>query len=182
MPVKSELMRHPEIYKQPVIITKESSKGLVAFDSSPEAYGVTSGMSIRDALSICNKAMMPMIQKIPRIELSGFGCIYLEINDPLSDELMIASSFLKEIPIAFNPRIGLAESKFPAYITAVTSNANQATQIPIDIPNFFAKLPITLLPISSNKKDQLKKFGLNTMGQLAKIPLGSLQAQFGPEG
>ena len=90
MPVKSELMRHPEIYKQPVIITKESSKGLVAFDSSPEAYGVTSGMSIRDALSICNKAiliefdedycnemfnktMMPMIQKIPRIELSGFG-------------------------------------------------------------------------------------------------------------
>ena len=199
MPVKSELMRHPEIYKQPVIITKESSKGLVAFDSSPEAYGVTSGMSIRDALSICNKAiliefdedycnemfnktMMPMIQKIPRIELSGVGCIYLEINDPLSDELMIASSFLKEIPIAFNPRIGLAESKFPAYITAVTSNANQATQIPIDIPNFFAKLPITLLPISSNKKDQLKKFGLNTMGQLAKISLGSLQAQFGPEG
>ena len=58
MPVKSELMRHPEIYKQPVIITKESSKGLVAFDSSPEAYGVTSGMSIRDALSICKKAIL----------------------------------------------------------------------------------------------------------------------------
>ena len=146
MPVKSELMRHPEIYKQPVIITKESSKGLVAFDSSPEAYGVTSGMSIRDALSICNKAiliefdedycnemfnktMMPMIQKIPRIELSGFGCIYLEINDPLSDELMIASSFLKEIPIAFNPRIGLAESKFHAYITAITSNAKDRKSV-----------------------------------------------------
>ena len=199
MPVKVELMRHPEIYKQPVIITKESPEGLVAFDSSPEAYGVTSGMSIRDALSICNKAiliefdedyyneifsktMIPMIQKIPRIELSGLGCIYLEINDPLSDELTIASSLLKEIPIAFNPRIGLAESKFPAYVTAITSNAHQATQIPIDIPNFFAKLPVTLLPISSNKTTQLKIFGLNTMGQLAKIPLGSLQAQFGTEG
>lgn len=199
MPVKAELVRHPDIYNQPVIVTKESSTGLVVFDSSPEAYGVTSGMSIRDAISICNKAILiefdedyyneifdktirPIIQKIPRIEFSGFECIYLEIDDPYRNELMIVSSFLDEIPRAFNPRIGLAESKFPAYITAITSHANQATQIPIDIPNFLAKLPITLLPISSNKTNQLKKFGLNTMGQLAKIPLGSLQAQFGTEG
>jgi len=199
MPVKSELIRHPGIYNQPVIITKESPTGLVAFDSSPEAYGVTSGMFVRDAISICNKAILiesdedyyneifnqtikPIIQKRPRIERSGLGCIYLEIDDPRGNELMIVSSFLNEIPREFNPRIGLAESKFPAYIAALRSPANQATQIPIDIPNFFAKLPVTLLPISSNKTNQLKKFGLNTMGQLAKIPLGSLQSQFGAEG
>ena len=58
MPVKAELVRHPDIYNQPVIVTKESSTGLVVFDSSPEAYGVTSGMSIRDAISICNKAIL----------------------------------------------------------------------------------------------------------------------------
>lgn len=45
-----------------------------------------------------------------------------------------------------------------------------------------APLPAALLPVSAAMRRRLTLFGLPTIGALAALPLGAVQAQFGPEG
>jgi hypothetical protein len=45
-----------------------------------------------------------------------------------------------------------------------------------------APLPAALLPVSAAMRRRLTLFGLPTNGALAALPLGAVQAQFGPEG
>lgn len=47
---------------------------------------------------------------------------------------------------------------------------------------FLAPLPIELLPLAPDQHEWLRRLGLRTVGQLAALPLGAVQAQLGPAG
>jgi DNA polymerase-4/protein ImuB len=47
---------------------------------------------------------------------------------------------------------------------------------------FLARLPVQELPVSPGMKRRLRLFGLETLGDVSKLPLGAMQAQFGPQG
>src|SRR5581483_8648823 len=47
---------------------------------------------------------------------------------------------------------------------------------------YLAPLPAVLLPVSAEMLRRLELLGLHTIGALAALPLGAVQAQFGPEG
>ncbi len=51
-----------------------------------------------------------------------------------------------------------------------------------DIDSFLKDLPCDVLPVSAKSRSKLHDFGLATLGQVAALPPGPFQSQFGPEG
>ena len=113
------------------------------------------------------------------------GCAYVGLDgleDMYGGEARLTASLLQAVAHAFNPRIGVARGKFPAYVAAVSSGGGQATKVPDDVAGFLREFTVDLLPISWENKARLHRFGLHTLGQLATLPVGPVQAQLGAEG
>ena len=97
LPVKSELIRHPELAGRPVIITETAGSKQRVLDSSPEARGVVAGMSLQEALSRCKEAVLveadaphyqeafdgllcSLEQRSPLVEKADLGCAYVGLD------------------------------------------------------------------------------------------------------
>jgi DNA polymerase-4 len=124
-------------------------------------------------------------QSSPWIEAAELGCAYVGLKgleQMYGGEDRLVTALLQAVPPSFNPRVGVAEGKFPAYIAAVTSAAGQATRVPEEAAKFLQRFSISRLPISLEKRERLLHFGLRTLGQVARQEAGAMQAQFGEEG
>ena len=202
LPMKAELRRRVELRGMPVIITESAGSKQVVLDRSPEARGVIAGMPLQEALSRCKGAALLqadvpyyrgvfdtviglLSQRSPLVEKSDLGCAYVGLDgleDMYGGEARLIASLLQAVPHHLNPRVGLAGGKFPAYVAAILSGGGRATRACEDVAAFLEGLPVDLLPISWQNKVRLHRFGLRTMGQLASLSIGSVQAQFGKEG
>jgi hypothetical protein len=79
--------------------------------------------------------------------------------------------------------LGVADGRGPALIAARRARAGGVEQVPAGASALYlAPLPVALLPVSAGLRVRLEQFGLHTLGALAALPLGPVQAQFGPEG
>jgi len=84
---------------------------------------------------------------------------------------------------SFLPSVGLGEGKFVAWAAAVTSAPGEVCVVPPGREAaFLAPLDVSLLPCSADTLRRLELLGLRTIGDLAALPLGAVQAQFGTEG
>ena len=203
LPAKAELKRHVELRNKPVIITVQSSRGPLVLDVSSELKGVVAGMPLQEALSrrkgatlieadephyrlVFGRIMDSLSQRSPVVEKEGLGRAYVGMTGleaMYGGEPNLIAALLNSVPAEFNPRIGVAKTRFPAYVAAVMSDGGHATKVPDDdVPGFLAGLPVDLLPISWDTRVRLRRFGLHTIGQVASLPVGPLQAQFGLEG
>lgn len=202
LPFKAEMRRNAELQDRPVIIATESSRRPMVLDASPKTEGVVVGMPLQEALSRCKGAILmeadqpyylavfdriieSLAQRSPLVERSGLGCAYVGVHGLeaiYGGEAGTIAALLKAVPEGYNARIGLAGTKFPAYVAAVMSGEGQATKVPEDVSSFLREVTVDILPISWESKMRLHQFGLHTMGQMATLSAGSLQAQFGVEG
>jgi DNA polymerase-4/protein ImuB len=202
LPVKAELQRRPELRGKPVIITEGNGSKQVVLDSSSEARGVASGMTLQQALARTKDAALleadePYYQAVfddilhslelrsPLVEKAELGCLYVGLDGleaMYSGEARIIGSLLQVVPQDFNPRVGVANGKFPAYLAAVTSSSGQATHVPNNVAELLKDFSVDLLPLSWEDKTRLHQFGLHTLGQVATLSVGPMQAQFGPAG
>ncbi len=185
-----------------MIVVKNAGSSQVVLDASAEAIGVVTEMPLQEALSRCKGAALlqadepyydgvfdhvveRLTQRSPVVEKAGLGCAYVGVDGLEAmyvSEARLIASLMQAVPQGFDPRLGLAEGKFPAYAAAVVSGAGQATRAPADVAGFLKRLPLGLLPIPWDKKHRMGQFGLYTLGQLASMPVGPIQAQFGLEG
>jgi nucleotidyltransferase/DNA polymerase involved in DNA repair len=82
-------------------------------------------------------------------------------------------------------RVGMADGKFAAYVAAMVQ---PPSLLPIQIvppgegAAFLASLPIDDLPVSVEMRRRLRLFGLQSLGDLGRLPQGAVTAQFGAEG
>ena len=202
LPLKAELRRNTLLRGKPVIVSHDSGRGSQVLDSSPEAAGVVAEMPLQEALSRCKDAVLiegdrpyyqrvfdgiidSLLQRSPLVERSGLGCAYVGVHglEPIyGDEAGIMAALLKAVPQGFNVRIGLAGTKYPAYIAAVVSGEDRVIKVPEDVAGFFQEVTVDLLPMSWENRTRLHSFGLHTMGQVAALSISSIQAQFGSEG
>ena len=116
---------------------------------------------------------------------SASGCIYVGLDGleaMYGGEARLVTSLLQAVPGDFNPRIGVAGGKFPAYVAAVTTGGGQATKVPKNAAEFLKEFSVDLLPLSWDDKARLHRFSLHTLGQLAGLKVGAIQAQLGPVG
>ena len=206
LPLKAELRRCPELQSKPVVIVESYGSKDVVLDSSPEARGIIAGMSLQEAMSRRKDAALvgadqPHYDEVfdgiidalqgrsPLVEKGDLGCAYVGLDgleEMYGGEPQLITSLLQSVPSQFNPRVGVAMGKFPAYVAAVTSGGGRATRTPEPesgrLAKFLKDFTVDLLPLPWKERARLHQFGLHTLGQVAALPVGAVQAQLGPAG
>ena len=203
LPMKAELMRQPDLRDRPVIVTEGPDSREVVLDSSPEARGVTPGMPLQEAMSrskaavllradashyesVFNKMIASLCQRSPLVEKGELGCAYVGLDGlekMFGGETRLVASMLNAVPHHLNPRVGVAGGKFMAYVAALSGRGGQATRVSEGgAAGFLRDLTVDALPLTWEDRTRLRRFGVHTIGQLAAMELGPIQAQFGPAG
>jgi len=197
--VEVERQRRPDLATRLVLVGDAT-----VFDCSlgAETSGVRRGMRMSEAIGLCHRADvlppdLPHYQRrfeevldfldsyTPTVEDGELGTAYLSL-DGLSDE---PAPFVEELISSLHRRLGfmasvsVAGGKFPARVAARTTRPGLVRVVPPDgEATFLAPLPVEHLPASDPMRWRLRLLGLDTIGDIARLPLGAFQAQFGPEG
>jgi DNA polymerase-4/protein ImuB len=182
------------------------------FDCSlgAEVSGVRRGMRMSEALGLCHQAVvlppdLPYYQRrfeevldfleshSPDVEAGsgqGLGTAYLSLDGLPVDPKPFAEELIATLHrrLGFMASTGVAEGKFAARVAARTTRPGLARVIaPGEEAAFLAPLPVDHLaygvaPAGDSMRWRLQLLGLKTMGDVARLPLGAFQSQFGPEG
>ena len=196
------MRRHPDLKNTAAIIV-ERSKGIsLAVDSTPSATGISSGMTLEEALSIRPEAFVieadePHYRRVfaqvlaslqgisDRVEGAELGTAYIRLDGLehlYGGEARLVNVLLNTVPQDLAPRVGVAEAKFPAFVAAKASGPLRAIRVPIDAESFLVTHPVDLLPVPADLRAALHRFGLHTVGNVASMIETSLVDRFGGEG
>ena len=201
-PLKVALLRQPDLRDRPLLIVSQHGSKSVVLDRSPEARDTSVGMPLDLALGRCPYAAIveadasayreawvrildALGQRSPIIEDADIGLAYVDLRglDRLyGSQATLLAAVLNSVPQAFRPRVGVAQGKFPAYAAALRAEANSVTRVSVDVAAFLAPFPVSLLPTSWGMKERLTGFGLESMGDVARLPFSAMQGEFGKEG
>ena len=201
---KAEMRRRPHLKgRAALIVDRNPSIGIpVVVDRFPEASGVVIGMTPEQAVSRHASAVVldadePYYRRIfgrvltslqgisDRVEAAEIGTAYVRMDgleELYRGEAGVVSTLLNAVPEYLNPRVGIADAKFPAFVAARTCRTFGASRVPDDVRGFLAPHPVELLPVSADVKIGLRRFGLHTMGNAASMREHVLSDQFGSDG
>jgi hypothetical protein len=202
LPVKAEVQRTPGLAGRPVIIAHGQGTKRVVLDASTQARGVHAGMRLSEALSQCKGAVLVepdavhyravFDQTLDAVEALGAdvededlgrASVQLTGLELLhGGEERLIQALLSAVPSFLAPRVGVGPSKFVASVAAHQARPGRALIAPPQLGSFLTELPVELLPVPWKTISKLHAFGLRSLGQLAHMSMGALQAQFGPEG
>lgn len=199
-----EQKRHPELIGKPVVIggAGDPTKRGVVSTASYEArkYGIHSAMPLQQAYRLCPEAVflpvdydeyMKVSEKVkdvlrsftPLVEDVGIDEAFLDITDVdmESEEItnMIKERIRKETGLTCS--IGIGPNKLLAKIASDMKKPDGLTIIsPADIKKLIWPLPVRKLwGVGPKTERRLKDIGINTIGDLASIPLEKLMENFG---
>lgn len=173
----------------------------IVFETSPDLTDVTLGMPLNEATANHHDALVieadttfydlvfeEIIEKlkhlIPDIEVAGPGLVYVGIwgvKKLYGDDAHVVRLLANTVN-RFDLRIGVGDNKWMAYAASLTSRANSARKIIGDPGQFLDKFPVDSLPVPFPLIKKLHAFGLKTMGHIADIQRGPMEAQFGQIG
>jgi len=200
-PWRCELRRHPALADRPAIVTYTEGSQKLVTDYSPHLEGLRPDMSLQEALarhgevemlhadipyyrSVFNELLDALEQKSPLVEGADPGCVYIGVDGlqliyPDDNALVDA---VRGVVTDFAPRLGIAANKFLASLAARYSPPGDFKVLSGAINSFLKDLSCDVLPVSVKSRSKLRDFGLATLGQVAALPPGPFQSQFGPEG
>jgi nucleotidyltransferase/DNA polymerase involved in DNA repair len=205
-PLRVEILRHPELDGLPLALTDLAGAGRRRIvECSPEAVerGLRVGMPLREAVGACPEAVILTSDPVayanafadllrslgavsPGVEAGETGIAFVDLRglERLYGGLdNITAALLRSVPPALRPRIGLAANKFTAHVAATQARPGGVRMIPAAYAKaFLASSPIDVLPVPFEMRRRLERFGLYHLRDIARLPLGKLQAQFGPDG
>ena len=201
-PFNLEVQRDPSLSRRRVIIFQRHGSQRSVLDTSPAIRQVRQHMPLQEALALCKDAVpieadLPRYQQAfnalllrlgdwsPVVEAAELGCAYVGLDgleETYGSEERLIDALLGAVPRHLEPRLGVSRGKFPAYLAALRAEPGRAYKPPLDTRQFLAPFPVEVLPVPWNVKERLRGFGLDTLGKIAELPLGPLQAQFGSTG
>ena len=202
LPFKLEMERDPGLRNRKAIIFHRQGSRRVVLDASPAAKTVLPGMSPQEAMARYKDAVpieadgaryeqefsrvvLRLGYRSPVVEAAAMGCAYVGLDglqDTYGSEERLLELLLQAVPSYLGSRIGVSEGKFTAYLAALSAQPGRAYKAPHNIRDFVAPWSIDMLPVEWAIKVRLHGFGLNTLGQVAKRPIGPIQSQFGKVG
>jgi nucleotidyltransferase/DNA polymerase involved in DNA repair len=171
--------------------------------AAAESAGVEPGMRLGEALSLCPDLTLveqdpataehEWEQLLARLEDSGFavesaavGCVYFEsrgverLYGGLEPALKRA---LAAVGPAWDARIGAAERRFAALAAANVARSGQVLIVSDrKTREFLAPLPLTLLPVEPERREELEELGVRRLGELAGLPGAAVAERLGPDG
>jgi len=203
--VSVEQAQNPDLKGKPVVVGgKPDRRGVVASASyEARSFGLYAGMPLATASRLCPQAIFiegnfhkyrdasqrfvtiladfsPYLEPLgldeAYLDATGFESIHgsirqmaVAIKQRIKDELGLCGS------------IGIASCKVVAKIASDLSKPDGLLEVPAGKERSFLRaLPVAKLPGIGKKSERiLKGSGVNTIGQLATLPLGILKSHFG---
>lgn len=199
-----EQKRRPELIGKPVVIggSGDPTKRGVVSTASYEArkYGIHSAMPLRTAYKLCPDAIFLPVDYEEYVRVSRIFKAVLRDFTPLLEDVGIDEAFLEisELPASseqiahdiktkireatgLSCSIGIAPNKLLAKIASDMLKPDGLTIIsPADIETRIWPLPVRKLwGVGPKTEAHLKGMQINTIGELAALPLDRLTAEFG---
>ena len=199
-----EQKRHPELVGKPVVVGGEgdpTKRGVVSTASyEARKFGIHSAMPLRTAYKLCPKAIFLPVDYEEYSRVSNKVKAILEEFSPTMEDVGIDEAFLdvsstdkpsEEIAKEIKKRIkdatgltcsiGIAPSKLLAKIASDMQKPDGLTILTeADIENRIWPLPVRKLwGVGPKTEAYLKEMGIQTIGDLASLPLEKLTEEFG---
>ncbi len=163
---------------------------------------VKRGMRMSEAIGLCHRAVVlppdvPHYQRqfeevldflegySPEVEAGDLGTAYFSLEGLSVDPQPFAEELISSLHrrLNFMAAVGVAEGKFTARVAAQAKRPGLAKVVPAgEEAAFLVPLPVDHLPASDSMRWRLGLLGIETMGDIARLPLGAFQQQFGSEG
>ena len=90
---------------------------------------------------------------------------------------------LASVGAAWDPRAGAGQRRFVALAAASVARPGQAVIVEgKEEQGFLEPLPLSLLPLPSNRYAELEGLGVRRLGELASLPGGAVEERLGQEG
>jgi DNA polymerase IV len=206
--VAAEQARDPSLIGKPVVVGGDpSGRGVVATASyEARQFGVRSAMPLRTAKRLAPDAIFLrgdfkeysrvsssfhaiLRDYSPLVESGGLDEAYIDLTgcEPLVGSAEQAAQTLRsrirtELRIAAS--VGIATSKL---VAKVASDAAKPDGVIVVSPGseaaFLAPMPLRALPLlGPSMEKRLEQLGLRTLGQLAALPVASMEGLFGRHG
>jgi DNA polymerase-4 len=201
-PWRCEVRKNPALEGRPGVVTYSSGSRKLVLDWSPGLEDLQRDMPLQQALSRHGDAELlqadipryrttfselldALEEKSPLVEGPEPGRVYVGVDGLqliYPDDAALLKAMREAIPEIFTSQIGIAGNKFLAYLAARRSPPGGHRVLSGDVATFLSELPCDVLPVSPKSRSRLHDFGMHTLGQIAALPPGPVQSQFGPEG
>lgn len=200
-----EMLLNPELRDKPLIVAMGDLRGRgVVSTASYEArkFGVHSAMPLREAARRCPQAVvvpvrhelysqhsrrvMDLLREFsPLVEQVSIDEAYIEIA-PDEDAARVAREIQRRIhdELGLSCTLAVASNKLVSKIACNTVKPRGFLVVPEgEEARFLAPLPVGKIPGAGQvTRDKLKRWNVETIGDLARAPLEELQAEFGKHG
>ena len=203
--LRAALRSRPELMRGPVALAPPpgSRPLLGACSAAAEEAGVRPGMRLSEALANCPDLVLaeqdPAAAEeeweriLRRLEEAGLavepvepGCAYFETGhvERMAGGIgAVLRRALDAVGPHWQPRIGVAGRRFAALAAASVAPAGRALVVDdAEAELFLEPLPLHLLPLSPERRDELAELGIKQLGQLSRLPAASVRDRMGLEG
>jgi protein ImuB len=203
--LRAALKDRPDLRRKPAALAAApGERPLVGpCTRAAEQAGIRPGMRLSEALATCPE--LHLVEQDParaeaewerilrRLEDAGLavepsepGCAYFETRgiERLAGGVKAAvQRALDAVGSAWEPRIGVAERRFAALAAASVAPAGRALVVDDEETELFlAPLPLHLLPLGPERREELSELGVKRLGELARLPKAAVADRLGAEG
>ncbi len=198
-----ELRDRPELAGQPVIVGATSSRGVVLSATyEARAFGVHSAMPVTRARRLCPQAIFippghGSYAAVSREVMEVFRSVTPEVEPLALDEAFLdVSGAIRRLGLAqigeliratiaeqqgITCSVGVASCKFVAKLASARCKPDGLLVVPADgVLDFLHPLPVAALwGVGEQTGQVLARLGLRTVGDIAQIPVATLQRELG---
>jgi protein ImuB len=206
-PLAARLRSEPELLREAVAVFEGNGNAarVVAATRPARRAGVQAGQTLpqararmpdliargrdRESERAAQEALVEVAETFsPRVESAGDGVVYFDADGipmPPGDgdpELRLGRAVIASVEKAGLPaRFGIAASKLAARVAAGLPESPTVV-VPGDEARFLAPLPLAKLAPEMELAETLERWGIRSIGELAKLPEGEVASRLGELG
>ncbi|MGH3031902.1 MAG: hypothetical protein ACRDNE_14300, partial [Gaiellaceae bacterium] len=203
--LRAPLLRRLDLRGKPVALAPAPGEQplLGPCTGAAERAGIRPGMRLSEALATCPE--LQLVEQDPaeveeewerllrRLEDDGLavesaepGCAYFETHgiERLAGGLEPAlRRALDAVGPEWEPRVGAASRRFTALAAATVAPPGHTVVVDDGETRLFLEpLPLHLLPLSSERREELAELGVKRLGELARLPGTAVADRLGTDG
>jgi protein ImuB len=203
-PLAARLRSEPELLQEALAIVEGNgnnayvvaatrrarTKGIRAGHSLPQARSILPKLIARGRDAECERTAQEALLEVaetlsPRVEDSGDGIVYVDIagmERHYDDEHELGRSVIQAADaIGLPARVGIAASKLASRVAAELPKSPTVIE-PGNEADFLAPLPLTRLGPEMNAAMTLDRWGITSIGDLARLPESEIASRLGEIG
>jgi len=203
-PLAARLRSEPELLNEALAVVEGSGNAahVVAATRRARTKGIRPGLSLAQARSIlpkliargrdteCERTAQEALFEVaetfsPRVEDAGEGVVYIDIEGlarHYDSELDLAKAAMRAADgVGLPARVGIAASKLAARVAAELPKSPTIVDAGSE-SDFLAPLPLTRLSPQIDAAVTLRRWGLTSIGELARLPEAEVASRLGELG